>query len=91
MDMILSLTGLASLYLLKKGNPNWRILATFSLALTFCAGLMAVSFWAIRLEFDLFWWGFNLAYVFGALWFVPKLMFHRPNSQTQYNTAQGLK
>ena len=77
MDMVLSITGLWSLVWLRQQNPNWRLLATFSLALTFCAGLMAISFWAIRLEFDLLWWGFNLAYMVGPLWFVPRLILNR--------------
>ncbi|MGH1470362.1 MAG: DUF5360 family protein [Cellvibrionaceae bacterium] len=79
MDMVLSITGLWSVYLLRRKNQNWRLLAVFSLALTFCAGLMAVSFWAIRLEFDLVWWGFNLAYILGAIWFIPQLMAKENN------------
>ncbi|MCL6282984.1 YvaD family protein [Ruegeria sp. 2012CJ41-6] len=31
-----------------------------ALTLMFCAGLMALSFWSIRLWFDPLWWGLNL-------------------------------
>ena len=37
-----------------------EFLATISLVLMFCAGLMAISFWLIRGSFDPFWWGTNL-------------------------------
>ena len=36
------------------------IISTISLALMFCAGLMAISFWVIRGTFDPFWWGINI-------------------------------
>jgi hypothetical protein len=53
-------------------------LAAFSLALTFCAGFMAICFWAIRLDFDPSWWG---AYLFLTIWplfFLPKLVSRAP-------------
>lgn len=37
-----------------------EILSIVSLSLMFCAGLMAVAFWAIRGSFDPFWWIVNL-------------------------------
>jgi len=73
LDMILSVTGLVSVYWMRIRHPRWPILATFSLALTFCAGLMAIAFWAIRREFDALWWGSNAAYVVGALWFLARI------------------
>ena len=39
-----------------------------SLSLMFCAGLMAISFWAIRGSYDLFWWGVNLWLILLSLW-----------------------
>lgn len=36
-----------------------QILQTASLALMFCAGTMAISFWALQCWFDLAWWGMN--------------------------------
>ena len=35
------------------------VAAAFALALMFCAGLMAISFWALMGEFDGFWWTMN--------------------------------
>jgi len=60
LDVALSVAGLASVRLAARNATNWRTLATFSLALTVAAGLMAISFWAVRGEFDLVWWSFNL-------------------------------
>lgn len=55
-DLAASALGLASLALARNGSGSWRLLSTLSVALTFCAGLMAVTFWAIRRDFDLVWW-----------------------------------
>ena len=73
LDMLLSVCGLLALRRHSRDDPSWRPLAAFSLALTFCAGFMAISFWAIRLDFDPGWWGANL---FLAIWpclFLPRL------------------
>ncbi len=73
LDMVLSACGLLAVRRHSAGDPSWQPLAAFSLALTFCAGFMAVSFWAIRLDFDPAWWGTNL---FLAIWpclFLPQL------------------
>ncbi|WP_282151390.1 DUF5360 family protein [Ruegeria atlantica] len=37
-----------------------QLVAVIALSLMFCAGLMALSFWTIRLWFDPIWWGLNL-------------------------------
>jgi hypothetical protein len=42
-----------------------------SLALTSCSGLMAISFWAIRGDFDLSWWLPNLFLLVYPLFFLP--------------------
>lgn len=73
LDMVLSICGLAAIRLHKTNDPRWRPLAAFSLALTFCAGFMAISFWAIRLEFDAGWWAANLFLVVWPLWFLVKM------------------
>ena len=65
LDMVLSASGLAAVRRHAWGDASWRPLAAFSLALTFCAGFMAVSFWAIRQDFDPSWWAVNL---FLAIW-----------------------
>ena len=50
------------------------LLTSVSLALMFCAGLMATSFWAIRADFHPFWWTATLwmmllsTWAFFALW-----------------------
>lgn len=73
LDMVLSVCGLLAVRLHAKGNSAWVSLAGFSLALTFCAGFMAVSFWAIRGDFDPVWWGMNLFLMVWPLFFVFKL------------------
>ena len=60
LDVILSILGIVSLRLLARGNGSWKPLLLVSMSLTFCAGLMAISFWAIRGEFDISWWAANL-------------------------------
>jgi hypothetical protein len=73
LDMVLSICGLLALRRYSRGDPSWRGLATFSLALTFCAGFMAISFWAIRLDFDPSWWAANLFLTIWPLFFLPTL------------------
>jgi hypothetical protein len=48
LDIVLSISGLVSLQLSRRDDLRWRPLAILSLAMTVCAGLMAISFWAIR-------------------------------------------
>ena len=73
LDMVLSACGLLAVRRHAQGDASWRPLAAFSLALTFCAGFMAVSFWAIRLDFDPSWWGVNLFLAIWPLFFLPSL------------------
>ncbi|MEZ4241258.1 MAG: DUF5360 family protein [Myxococcota bacterium] len=73
LDLLLSLSGLAAARLHARGHPGWRPLALASLGLTFCAGFMAVSFWAVRCEFDPVWWGLNLWLVAWPAAFAPRL------------------
>ena len=74
LDMVLSICGLHAIRRHAAGDPSWRGLAAFSLALTFCAGFMAICFWAIRLDFDPSWWGANLFLTIWPLFFLPKLV-----------------
>ena len=60
LDLIFAVTGLASVRLAARGDPRWRALAIVSCTLTGCAGLMAVSFWALTADFDPAWWVPNL-------------------------------
>ncbi len=73
LDMLLSGCGLLAIRRHSRGDPSWRPLAAFSLALTFCAGFMAISFWAIRLDFDPSWWAANLFFVVWPCFYLPKL------------------
>ena len=74
LDVILSLCGLAAVALHRRGKPAWRGVAIMSLSLTFCAGLMAISFWAIRGDFDPTWWAVNLALMIWPLAYLPGLV-----------------
>ncbi|MPQ26912.1 YvaD family protein [Bacillus paralicheniformis] len=60
LDILISISGLISLYLHKKKRPLWKNAALISLVLTFCSGLQAIAFWAFRGDFDPVWWSFNL-------------------------------
>lgn len=51
----------AGLRLVRTRPPTGRIVLTAGCALTFCAGLMAVSFWALAGDVDPLWWGPNIA------------------------------
>jgi hypothetical protein len=77
LDIIASGFGLRSLILWKRGQESWRSLALVSLALTSCAGLMAVSFWTLRADFDPLW---RLTNLFLLVWpapFIVRLMRKR--------------
>lgn len=74
LDMVLSGCGLLALRRHARDDPSWRGLAAFSLALTFCAGFMAICFWAIRLDFDPSWWAANLFLAIWPLFFLPGLV-----------------
>ena len=60
LDMVLAITGLLSVRHFRARNPAWYPTALFSIALTFCAGFMAVSFWTFMKDFDPSWWIPNL-------------------------------
>jgi hypothetical protein len=64
-DLAASGLGLCSLFLARQGSKAWPAIALLSVALTFCAGLMAISFWALQRDFELGWW---LPNVYLAIW-----------------------
>jgi len=66
-DVTFAVTGLYGRYG-KVLDSRQTLLSTFSLSLMFCAGLMAISFWAIVGSFDPFWWGINLWLMLLASW-----------------------
>ncbi|WP_106766698.1 Loki-CTERM sorting domain-containing protein [Paenibacillus faecalis] len=74
LDILISITGLSSLYLYKKKRSSWQSWALISLVLTFCSGLQAIAFWAFAGDFDVFWWGFNLYLLIYPLFFLRLVM-----------------
>jgi hypothetical protein len=72
LDIVVSATGLTSLWLLHRRNPAWHGLMVASLSLTAASGLLAISYWVVRSEFDPAWWGPNL---FLLLYPVPALVW----------------
>jgi hypothetical protein len=64
-DVLASITGLSAIALARQGKPVWHALALVSATLTFCAGFMALSFWALRRDFDVAWW---LPNIYLSLW-----------------------
>lgn len=74
LDIIFSLVGLRAVSLYKKGNPRWYEYALISLVLTFCAGLMAISYWALVGDFQLSWWIANLFLIVWPSWFLVKII-----------------
>jgi hypothetical protein len=77
LDLSISLTGITTLILFVKKSPVWKLTAIISLVLTFCSGLQAISFWAMRLDFDPLWWGANLYLLIYPLFFLPGLLKKR--------------
>jgi putative acetyltransferase len=74
LDLLASASGLAALVYARRGASAWRALALLSLALTFCAGLLALSFWTLRGDFDVAWWLPNIYLVLWPLFFLPGLI-----------------
>ena len=70
LDLLISTTGLLSLWRYRCHDPQWRTFALLSLALTFCSGLQAIAFWSIRGDFDLVWWAPNLFLLLYPLFFI---------------------
>lgn len=73
LDIIASIFGLAAL----KYDFQEKIstqLKVISMCLTSCAGLMAISFWAIIGDFELFWWLPNLYLLAWPILFLPILI-----------------
>ncbi|WP_213283412.1 DUF5360 family protein [Cellulomonas hominis] len=60
LDVLAAGAGLAGAYLLARGRPEGPAVTVVSLALTFCAGLMAISFWWLSGDVTLSWWLPNL-------------------------------
>ena len=60
LDLALSTTGLLAIAMDNAGRRlAARSFGLISLSLCFSSGLMAISFWALRREFDVAWWLVN--------------------------------
>jgi hypothetical protein len=44
------------------------MLETISATLMICAGLMAISYWVVTLDFNIVWWGLNIWLLGLGLW-----------------------
>ena len=72
-DMLVSISGLVSFWLYRSASPQWTFFALLSLVLTVCSGLMAISFWIFRNDFDPGWWLPNLFLMIYPIFYIPKL------------------
>ncbi|WP_194819978.1 DUF5360 family protein [Nocardia sp. XZ_19_385] len=70
LDLAASIFGFAGVYLVRVRHRLGWIVLTVGLTLTFCAGFMAISFWAYYGDFSVVWWGSN-----ALLMIVPALVF----------------
>ncbi len=73
MDIIASILGLCALFFSKQKELS-KQLTIMSMCITFCAGLMAISFWVIVSDFELMWWLPNLYLMLWPLILLPKLI-----------------
>jgi Family of unknown function (DUF5360) len=74
LDLLISASGLGSLWAYKRGLELWRSLALISLTLTMTSGLNAIAFWVIRGDFDPTWWIPNLYLLIYPFFFLPSLL-----------------
>lgn len=72
-DIPASLLGLLAVLQASKSMGSWRSYALISLTLTFCAGLMAIAFWSITCDFNVWWWTPNLYLTCWPLFFIQRL------------------
>jgi Family of unknown function (DUF5360) len=79
LDLLISLTGFVALGLRRRGARTWRSVCFVSLTLTFCSGLQAVAFWAVRREFDPAWWAVNVFLMAYPLLFLRALFEEAPD------------
>ncbi|MDI6567206.1 DUF5360 family protein, partial [Bacillus subtilis] len=53
---------------------DWKLMALFSLVMTCCSGLQALSFWTFSRDFVLVWWLFNGYLLIYTLFFIHLLL-----------------
>ena len=88
LDLLVTGAGLTALVLARREDVRARSAALLSLTLTSASGLMAVSFWALRRDFDPIWWLPNLVLFFGPFRFLGELV--RPPSEAPVREANPL-
>ena len=74
LDLLISATGLASLWLQRRGDRRWAAWTLVSLVLTSCSGLMALAFWTLRRDFDPTWWVPNAVLLVYPIVFVRRVV-----------------
>lgn len=74
LDMLVSGSGLYSIYLFRNSNPKWQVFALMSLIFTSVSGLQAISYWILAHDFDMSWWIPNLFLLIYPLFFIPNLV-----------------
>ena len=74
LDLFVSATGLTSLFLYRRGDERWKMIALISLVLTFASGLQAIAFWVLRGDFDPTWWIPNLYLMLYPPFFIVRLL-----------------
>jgi hypothetical protein len=79
LDLHVSATGFLSLHFYKRKHACWRSFAFISLILTSCAGLQAIAFWTIQLDFDWSWWLVNLYLLIYPCFFIKSAVNMRPS------------
>jgi hypothetical protein len=80
LDLVVSATGIGSLMLSRKYSARAVRLAIVSLSLTSASGFQAISFWAIRGDFDALWWAPNL-FLLLYPWFFLLPLLREPSDQ----------
>jgi hypothetical protein len=70
LDLAATVFGFAGVYLVRIRHRLGWIVLTVGLTLTFCAGFMAITFWAYYGDFNATWWASN-----ALLMIVPALVF----------------
>ena len=71
LDILVSGTGLYSVYLYQTANRKWMVISLISLILTSVSGLQAISYWILAKYFDPTWWIPNLFLLIYPLFFIP--------------------
>ena len=74
LDLMISFTGITSVLLARRADRRWMAAALISLTLTFASGLLALSFWALRSEFDISWWTPNLVLMIYPLFYFRRVI-----------------